>query len=91
MANIQFYLNLAEIVGKRKISLPAKNIKELLEKLVEKYPQLKDELFEDFERHKLNPVVNIFVNGRNIYNLEGLETPLEDNDTIGIFNAMGGG
>lgn len=49
---------------------------ELLEKLYATYPGFKEELEKGFM---------ILVNGKNIEHLQGLQTPLEENDVVSIF------
>ena len=39
----------------------------------------------------LDPTIHVFVNGRDIVHLKGLETPLNRDDVIAVFPAVGGG
>lgn len=46
---------------------------------------------EIFDNSKLKPAVVVMKNGTHIHNLNGLETQIDDSDTIAIFPLMGGG
>ena len=39
----------------------------------------------------LNPTINVFVNGRDVVHLKGLETPLDGEDVIAVFPMVAGG
>jgi sulfur-carrier protein len=44
-----------------------------------------------FNGEQLHPEIHVFVNGRDVVHLKGLETPLSGNDVIAIFPTVGGG
>ena len=46
---------------------------------------------EIFEGEELKPTVVVMKNGTHIHNLTGLETEINDNDSIAIFPFLGGG
>ena len=64
-------------------------IRSLLAGLTEQYKGLSDQLFS--APGTLRDFVNILKNGRNIYFLAGLDTPLENGDTIALFPPAAGG
>ena len=56
---------------------------------VEKYPALKFHVFDS--KDQLRRHINIFVNDTNIRDLEGLETPVGENNVVRILPAVTGG
>jgi sulfur-carrier protein len=64
-------------------------IRSLLAALTGRYKNLDDLLFAAPET--LRDFVNILKNGRNIHFLSGLDTPLDDGDTIALFPPVAGG
>jgi len=70
--------------------LPAgSNLGDLLDQLTTRYPGAADLIFAP--EGGLRRYINILKNGRNIHFSGGLETPLEDGDTVAIFPPAGGG
>ncbi|MCP1662474.1 MAG: MoaD family protein [Methanocalculus sp. MSAO_Arc1] len=65
-------------------------LSDLLTLLMERYPGLRDEIFEEGSR-ELQDYVNILVNGRNINFINGLDTELKDGDLVVLFPPAGGG
>ena len=89
--NVKFFANFREIVGKGEVSVSAKDVGGLLEELMRDYGGLKKALFKNYESKELKKFVNIFVNGRGIRELNGLNTTLKDGDTVAIFPPVAGG
>jgi molybdopterin converting factor small subunit len=70
-------------------SVLGNSVAELLSNLIARYPMLKPHLFEpsgNLRRH-----FNIFVNGEHIRELNGLDTPLEDDDKVILMVSAAGG
>ncbi|MCL5067003.1 MAG: MoaD family protein [Thaumarchaeota archaeon] len=61
----------------------------LVEKLNEKFPGIKDRIFDDQDRTR--EFVNIFLNGENIRDLDCEKTNLKDGDTVHILPSVAGG
>lgn len=59
-----------------------------LRDIVAREPRLADLLFEGGE---LRDHLHVFLNGRNVAHLRGLETPLSAGDTLTFFPPIGGG
>lgn len=58
----------------------------VLEALVDEYPDL--DVFADGDIH---PYVNVLLNGTNINQLDGLDTSLDDGDSVSVFPPVEGG
>lgn len=63
-------------------------IADILTEVVAQYPVLHDELYED---DRLHPSIHVFVNGRDVIYLNGLETEVKPTDSVRIFPPVGGG
>lgn len=88
MITIKLYANLREVAGKE-VSLEGEGtLREVLEKLFQKYPSLRDTILEG---DKLRPHFSVLLNGRNVIHLRGLETWVKEEDEIAIFPPVAGG
>ena len=76
--------------GEKEVKASATTLRELIQMLIERYGQGVGERFLDGSG-RLKPVINIYVNGRNIRFTGGLDTPLRDNDAISVLPAVAGG
>lgn len=88
---VKVFATLRLIVGDSKIQLeagPGNTFRELLDELVTKYPGLKDELFKDGE---LSSRIHVFLNGRDIRYLGGLDMEIPEDGEVLIFPPVGGG
>ncbi|KXA89600.1 hypothetical protein AKJ38_02025 [candidate division MSBL1 archaeon SCGC-AAA259I14] len=88
---VKFFANFREIAGEKKINVSADNIRELLKGIVEDYGGLEEQIFANPETEELTDFVTILVNGRSIDTLNGLDTELNENDTVAIFPPVSGG
>ncbi|MBK6794544.1 MAG: MoaD/ThiS family protein [Anaerolineales bacterium] len=64
-------------------------VSELLENILVRYPALKPHLYDakgDLRRH-----FNIFVNGVHVRDLNGMETPLKEEDKVILMASAAGG
>lgn len=88
-----FYATLRQVVGTRAVELPlpeGSTVHQLLDAVVERYPALRDELFD--EHGELYGHVHVFINGKDAPYLDhGLETVLTSHDKIDIFPPVAGG
>jgi len=71
------------------LNVNGKNIKEVLNELFSEYPDIKGHLMEDDEN--LRNFVNIFINGENVRQKEGLSTQVNDDSDIRIIPSIAGG
>lgn len=82
---------LASALGvSRELKVRAPNLRELIKALGERYGAALTQKLLDQEG-RLNPIINIYVNGRNVRFTGGLETPLKEGDKISILPAVAGG
>jgi len=87
---ITFYGALAKIVGEKTTDVESSTLKEAINALTAKYGErLKDKIYD--EKGKLARFINIYVNGKDIRFLNHLDTQLNDEDTVSIIPAVGGG
>ncbi len=75
--------------GESTLTLEGETVAEILEAMVDLHPQLRKHLFS--ETGQLRPFVNLFLGEENINQLEGLQTPLEEGDTLLIIPSIAGG
>jgi len=61
----------------------------VLTRLVANYPALRQHLFD--RDGKVESYINIFVNGRSIRFLDGLDTRLSEDDVLALFPPVAGG
>jgi sulfur-carrier protein len=75
--------------GQVEVTLSGGNVSEVMHQLVEKYPTLKPHLYNG--DGQLRPFVNLFVGENNINDLQGLDTPLENNTRMILIPSIAGG
>jgi len=84
---------LRQVAGKKTVEFPlaeGATVRQLLDAVVERFPTMRDDLFDGDGR--LYPHVHVFINGRDApYLAGGLDTPLSRSDTVDLFPAIGGG
>jgi len=75
--------------GQSTLTLPGEIVEDVLEGAVGTYPMLKKHLFND--EGQLRPFINLFLGEENVNQLEGLNTPVTDEDTLLIIPSIAGG
>jgi len=92
---VKLFANLREAAGTPELLLSGEKVIDILLSLTDKYPALKDLIFEKSDEKGESPVlcgsINVLVNGNNVRHLEELETVLRDSDEIGILPPVSGG
>ncbi|KPJ49829.1 MAG: hypothetical protein AMJ38_02740 [Dehalococcoidia bacterium DG_22] len=89
---VRLYASLRELAGEREIdvALPeGTTIRDPLNRLVELRPVLTERLLD--QDGNIPRSVNVFVNGRDIRHLSGLDTPVMPNDEVTILPPAAGG
>lgn len=72
-----------------KLELEGGSIEEILNSLIEKYPEIGKALFD--EKKCLRPFVSVYINEKNIDTLNGMQTKVENNDEILLLPVIAGG
>ncbi len=75
--------------GKTEVTVEGGNVAQAMEQLVVKYPSLRPHLFNGDGR--LRPFVNLFVGENNVKDLQGLETPLDEDARVLLIPSIAGG
>ncbi|MEP0805158.1 MAG: MoaD/ThiS family protein [Chloroflexota bacterium] len=75
--------------GKSEVTVTGGKISEALNDLTNQFPTIKPHLFN--EAGELRPFVNLFIGEHNIKDLQGVETPIRDGDTIMLIPSIAGG
>jgi molybdopterin converting factor small subunit len=78
----------AETGGEREVLARGGTVRELLDDLMGKFPALRQQIVEDGE---LAPFVNVYVAGEDVRTRDGLETAVDESDTVILLPAMAGG
>jgi MoaD family protein len=90
---VNFYATLRAVAGVKTIDVSCDTqptVRTILQMITNDNPDLAAQIWE--APGKLNDFIHVFVNGRETrYLPQGLETPLEPNDTLDVFPPVGGG
>ena len=79
----------AQTDGEAEVTVDGGTVGDALRALAERYPATKDQLFSP--EGGLNRYVNVYLNDEDVRVLEGLETAVDEDDTLVILPAMAGG
>jgi len=88
---IRVFATLRMVVGGAKVTLqsgPGNTFRELLDELVSVHPGLQEHLFKDGE---LSSRIHVFLNGRDIRYLGGIDMQIPEDGEVLIFPPVGGG
>ena len=89
MAAIRLDAMLKEFAPRLKLSSDAASVGALIDDLEATYPRLRFKLRD--ETGRLRPYVRVFVNGEDVHDLQGLETPLGSADAVDVLHSIQGG
>jgi sulfur-carrier protein len=78
----------SETDGAREVEASGRNVRELLDDLMGRFPALRGQILREDE---LAPFVNVYVEGEDVRTREGLETPVDEGATVILLPAMAGG
>lgn len=88
---VKVFANLRDICGGVSVEvIPDGNqIIDVLNKMVEMFPEIDEEIFTP--KKKLKPFVHVYINGKNIIHSEDLQTNVKETDQIALFPPVAGG
>ena len=91
MIQIKFLTRFIDITGEKNIEIEdVPDINTLIEFLCKKYDEsFKEVLFD--ENGNLRDYLKVMINGEDIRDINGLDTPLKDGDQIVMFQTIAGG
>jgi len=78
----------AEVGGARELPAHGTTVGDVIEDLVERFPALRAQLFQN---GGLGSFVNVYLGGEDVRTLDGLETPVAESATVILLPAMAGG
>jgi molybdopterin converting factor small subunit len=78
----------AETGGEREVPTTGATLREVLDDLTRRYPELAERIYAD---GGLARFVNAYVDGEDVRTLAGLETAVQDGSTVILLPAMAGG
>ena len=79
----------SETGGKREVHAAGRNVRELLDDLMSRFPGLRHQLVDGDD--DIAPFVNVYVEGEDVRTLDGLDTEVHDGSTVILLPAMAGG
>ncbi len=74
--------------GKNEIAVEGNTVAEAMDSLTRQYPVLRQHLFND--AGQLRAFVNLFLNDEDIRHLQGVNTPLKDQDRLLLIPSIAG-
>lgn len=89
--HVKVFANLRDICGGVSVEVKpnGNEVLDVLEKMVEMFPEIEEEIFTSEKR--LKPFVHVYINGKNIIHSNNLHTPVKESDQIALFPPVAGG
>ena len=75
--------------GLNEVPVQGVTVAQAMQELLTLHPSLRPHLYNS--KGCLRPFVNLFINGSNIKDLQGLNTPLQDGDKLMLIPSIAGG
>ncbi|MFC4357590.1 ubiquitin-like small modifier protein 1 [Halobium salinum] len=88
---LRFFATFREAVGTKVVSREVDDgatVGDVLHELEASYDGLEGQLVEDGD---LRPQINVLKNGREVLHMDGMDTTLEDGDSLSVFPPVAGG
>jgi len=90
MARVDIYISSTILDRRGGLAIDTDSVGDALMKIVGRFGgKLKIDFFDD--KGRLNKFIEVFVNGKNIDLLDGLQTKLLDGDRVNIMRVVSGG
>lgn len=89
---VRLFATLRPIIGGPAVQVnagPGDSVRALLDELIERWPAMKKELFDS--TGQLHNNIHVFINGRDVRYLGGLDMAIPADAQIRIFPPVGGG
>ncbi len=88
--NVKLFGHFRNIANSKEVDVDARGhtVNDVVSALVERFPELGPAVLEN---DQVRPYVNLFLNGKNIKELNGLATGIKEGDGIVLFPPMAGG
>lgn len=89
---VKIFATLRSLVGAKEVEVDVgtgDTVRNMLEKLTAEYSALRERVLDD--DGNLQSSINVFVNGRSIKFLDGLNSTIQEDDRLALFPAVGGG
>jgi molybdopterin synthase sulfur carrier subunit len=77
-----------EAGGQREVEAAGGTVRELLQDLSDRLPQLGTKIYDG---EKIAPFVNVYLDGEDVRTLSGVDTPVSAGSTLILLPAMAGG
>jgi molybdopterin synthase sulfur carrier subunit len=71
------------------VPLSGASMRAVMDNLAQQYPAIRVHVFDD--KGKIRRYINLFVNGENIRSLQGLDTPVSEDDKLVLLPSISGG
>ncbi|GEL08789.1 molybdopterin synthase sulfur carrier subunit [Salisediminibacterium halotolerans] len=92
MKTMKVFANFRDICGGKTVNVAYEEnetIGVILEDLIARFPEMEEELFEN--GRTIRQHVHVFVNGKNVIHLDGLDTVVYPQDELALFPPVAGG
>ena len=87
---VKFFATYRQITGCKETDLKAQSIGQLLHDVCGRWPGLRPKLLDE-SGTEIGPDAIVMVDGRNVVHLEGIDTPLTEENVVALFPLVAGG